>query len=505
MHKTLKFRWNVIVAILSYLIILVSGWQLIYVPSQQLQNVWLNNSHQLKNKSVEISRLTKEFGYTGFIHHFKNYLIRREPTYLELAKTSMQATEAAIANLEQLFDEPWDLGEISSIKSTFALYQKDMQWLLNNLELASTMPISELDDLLRVDDERAHIALLSLYERNETLMREAEVNSKKLFNVLVMKLAGWLIFLSVFYWVSVGFLMRYSARMKTYTNHLSAINDVSPSAMVMIDQRGRILGANLKFRKMFLVGSNAQLKRMTIEDFIPERFRHRHQHDRTDFLKSNRMSAMEDRDKKFFGRRLDGEEFPAEISVATIDDSGERKAIAIIQDRTREHFLTEQANTDFLTKAHNRKYAEEQLADELYRHHRYHNPLSVLLIDVDNFKKINDQFGHSAGDEVLITVVNLIEANLRQSDTLSRWGGDEFIVYLPNTNIQAAHDLGQKLVKLVEQQYRASSFPVTLSIGITEALDGQHPTDILNAADAALYTAKDNGRNQCSVVFEENM
>ncbi|WP_196161478.1 diguanylate cyclase [Reinekea sp. G2M2-21] len=504
MPRTVKFHRNIAIAILSYLIILVSGWQLIYVPSQQLQEVWLGNSHLLKNKSVEISRLTKEFGYTGFIHHFKNYLIRREPVYLDQAKTSMEATQAAITNLEMLFNEPQDLNEISSIKSTFALYQKDMQWLLNNLDLASTMPISELDDLLRVDDERAHIALLNLYDRNEALLREAEADSKHQFQILVLKLASWLIFLSIFYWTSVGFLLRYSARMKTYTNHLSAINDVSPSAMVMIDQRGRILGANLKFRKMFLVGSNAQLKKMTIEDFIPERFRHRHQHDRMDFLKSNRMSAMEDRDKEFFGRRLDGEEFPAEISVATIEDAGERKAIAIIQDRTREHFLTEQANTDFLTKAHNRKYAEEQLADELYRHHRYHNPLSVLLIDVDYFKKINDQFGHAAGDQVLITVVNLIEANLRQSDTLSRWGGDEFIVFLPNTGIKDANELGQKLVNLVEQHYRSSTFPVTLSIGITEAIDNQHPKDILNAADAALYVAKDNGRNQCSVVFEEN-
>jgi len=161
------------------------------------------------------------------------------------------------------------------------------------------------------------------------------------------------------------------------------------------------------------------------------------------------------------------------------------------------------ATTDALTSAFNRRYFMSRLEDEVERVRRYKRPSSLLMIDVDHFKRINDGFGHDVGDTVLIQLVKLLEGQVRQLDTVARFGGEEFVILLPETVEKDALISAERLLELV----RASSIDAagntiqfTISIGCAEfGSDCPNVEAILKTADLALYDAKESGRNRVVV------
>jgi diguanylate cyclase (GGDEF)-like protein len=156
------------------------------------------------------------------------------------------------------------------------------------------------------------------------------------------------------------------------------------------------------------------------------------------------------------------------------------------------------AYRDGLTGVFNRRYFESRLIEEITRAARYGGGVSVLMIDLDHFKKINDDFGHMLGDDVLRTVSTIFLRNLRKVDVVCRYGGEEFAVVLPATQGGSAAMVAEKLRRsVVSAQYAGVSFPVTVSIGVAEfPANGITRDDIVGAADTALYQAKEAGRNQ---------
>ncbi len=162
------------------------------------------------------------------------------------------------------------------------------------------------------------------------------------------------------------------------------------------------------------------------------------------------------------------------------------------------------AITDKLTGTYNRRKFDEIIDAETKRATRYHTPLSMLMLDIDYFKNLNDAFGHHVGDQVLQSFVRIIKAHLRSSDTLTRWGGDEIIVLTPGIDLQKATMLAEKLRRLVEEHrfVQQSTARVTISVGVAEFHAGETGDDLLRRADAALYQAKANGRN--CVIENEN-
>jgi diguanylate cyclase (GGDEF)-like protein len=156
-----------------------------------------------------------------------------------------------------------------------------------------------------------------------------------------------------------------------------------------------------------------------------------------------------------------------------------------------EHLST----TDALTSLANRRAFEQQLLHELERSGRYGSPLSVVLIDIDHFKRINDQHGHTMGDQVLGEFGALLKANRRSCDTAARYGGEEFALILPNTGCQEALALAERL----RQQF--ADYPLacgscTVSVGVTAYRSDDSRDALLKRADEALYEAKDSGRNR---------
>ncbi len=161
--------------------------------------------------------------------------------------------------------------------------------------------------------------------------------------------------------------------------------------------------------------------------------------------------------------------------------------------------LEELASTDRLTNAWNRRRYEETIEGEIHRSARYGHPLSMLLIDVDHFKRINDLHGHQEGDRVLVQVSTLIRAIMRKSDSLTRWGGEEFIVLMPNTGLGRAKATAQRICEAVAAHELDPIGYLTVSIGVAEYLPSETHDEWLARADRAMYRAKDAGRNRIDV------
>ena len=163
--------------------------------------------------------------------------------------------------------------------------------------------------------------------------------------------------------------------------------------------------------------------------------------------------------------------------------------------------LHEEANTDGLTKCYNKSYFNQSLENEIKKCKVTGMPLTLIIFDLDHFKKLNDNFGHDAGDFVLKEMANIIRSNgVRQGDIFARYGGEEFCVLLPNTNLKQGFEIAERLRKLVETNefiYDAKKLPVTASVGVADYRPGVNTgTDLFKRADSAVYKSKDGGRNQ---------
>lgn len=157
--------------------------------------------------------------------------------------------------------------------------------------------------------------------------------------------------------------------------------------------------------------------------------------------------------------------------------------------------LEKLSTTDQLTKLYNRRKVNEVLEYELERAKRYDTPLSVAMIDMDFFKDVNDTYGHKTGDRVLETFATVLESISRSTDIASRWGGEEFLVVLPNTTAEEAFTFAEKVRKEVEKTEFGEAGFRTCSIGVTTLKEEDSDESLVDRADKALYKAKDDGRN----------
>ena len=166
--------------------------------------------------------------------------------------------------------------------------------------------------------------------------------------------------------------------------------------------------------------------------------------------------------------------------------------------------LQKRAYFDPLTGAVNRARLYEKFHEEMSRSNRYNVPLSLLLIDVDHFKKVNDTYGHNAGDVVLVEVVRRVKGKIRLTDMCGRWGGEEFMVIIPDTILGAALEVAEQLRKIIALESYPNIGNITCSIGVAQLLRDESMHNCLERVDAALYRAKNNGRNRVEMA-EQNI
>ena len=161
------------------------------------------------------------------------------------------------------------------------------------------------------------------------------------------------------------------------------------------------------------------------------------------------------------------------------------------------------ANSDPLTRLFNRRHMVELIEYEQRKFERTKKNFSLIMPDVDDFKRVNDLFGHDAGDSVLIELSKRIKQELREHDSIARWGGEEFLVLLPETDIKNAEQIAERIKHVVtsnEFVYKDKTFYLTLSIGVSHYNEDESINRTINRADYAMYKGKKSGKNQVNII-----
>lgn len=201
-----------------------------------------------------------------------------------------------------------------------------------------------------------------------------------------------------------------------------------------------------------------------------------------------------------------GTRFWGMVSSKRISYNGQDCLLSTVIDITirknLERELLYSSQYDFLTETFNRRHFVDVLASEVLRSKRYRHGLSLIMIDADNFKNVNDRYGHVVGDSVLKWLCSLVQTALRQTDLLGRIGGEEFAVMLPETGAEGATMLAERIRYSVESSVftaKSISLNMTLSLGVSSLIDADDSESIFKRSDDALIEAKTNGKNR--VVF----
>jgi len=272
--------------------------------------------------------------------------------------------------------------------------------------------------------------------------------------------------------------------------------DETSDQVVITDRNVRILDVNKSFER------HTGFTREEVRGKNP-RILQSGMHDRAFYQRMwNTLKEGEAFRATFIDRRKDGRLVHLEETITpTRNTGGEISGYVSIgkdvSDRVEtENELMRLATTDMLTGLTNRMHFDSIFHEEIERSRRYEHPLSLIMIDIDNFKSINDRYGHAAGDKVLTRFARELTANVRSVDTLARWGGEEFMLLTPETGMSQALAMADKLRRLV----REIDFPevgrVTCSLGVAAVEPDQAAEDAIRLADQRLYRAKALGRDQ---------
>ncbi len=275
---------------------------------------------------------------------------------------------------------------------------------------------------------------------------------------------------------------------------------------IAVVENGRISYANAKFSEMFGYSLSEVLESeparyVAIQDrpLVAEQMRLR---------SSGEVYQVH---YEFRGLRKDGGIFDVENYGSRMDSSGSRQLISVLLDiserkRTERNLLALQEELrdlsihDPLTGLYNRRYMESAMEREIVAAVRHVCPVSVVMADLDHFKRVNDEYGHLAGDEVLRLFGELIRQNARASDICCRYGGEEFLLVMPATGSDSAAGIAERLRSAIEATAIPSAhqpFHITASFGVaTFPSDGDNVDSLLSSADHALYAAKTRGRNR---------
>jgi len=272
-------------------------------------------------------------------------------------------------------------------------------------------------------------------------------------------------------------------------------------AIVITNTEGTIVHANQCMNRLFGY-KDSELRGMSIHNLLPPQFRSNHRKYFNKFIESSQNDILMGARGEVSGYKKDGSFFPAKASISKVEHKGKLLLIASLYDNTEqkkhEDYLTWKSTHDTLTKLPNRALMQDRLINALDRAKRGQNKFALLFVDLDNFKLINDSYGHSIGDLLLVEVANRLLNIVRAGDTVARFGGDEFIILCEQSvNELAISNFAQRINDSLEQPISINDLNLLVSVSIGIAFnDNENITaeEMLRNADVALYESKEKGR-----------
>lgn len=292
---------------------------------------------------------------------------------------------------------------------------------------------------------------------------------------------------------------RIEEELKEKNEILSTIMESARDAIVMIDDNGNVTFWNPAAERIFgysreeIIGK--ELHMFMIQDTqLYEAYR--------EAFRKFRLTGKGNvvgKTIEIKARHKDGHKIDVELSSSAVKIKDSWHAIGVIRDITErkrfEELLYYQSITDPLTGIYNRRFFMQILEQEMGRVRRNKKTFSLIMFDLDHFKNVNDRFGHAVGDTVLRNVVGTVKRRIRKTDYFTRWGGEEFIILLPETSLNNAVNLAEELRRKISEIELDDVGKVTASFGVTEYRDTDTVDTVLLRVDEALYEAKESGRN----------
>ncbi|MEN1761024.1 diguanylate cyclase [Anoxynatronum sibiricum] len=285
-------------------------------------------------------------------------------------------------------------------------------------------------------------------------------------------------------------------RQRHYTRTVLDFQD----SLVMVTDGKVIFDANQRFRSFFklneLPDQGSFLERVLLE--IPDapdfsRYNEEDWEQATELVKKVVIFDHEEEENKYFN-----------LKVAIFPGAENKKIISLTDVTELEHerqYYKRLAIIDPLTQIYNRVQFNRSLTEEIQKARRFHSHFALVMFDIDHFKKINDTYGHQLGDKILVELTNTIRDNIREVDIFARFGGEEFIILAPETDLEGAAILAEKLRQAVEEANFSHGERLTCSFGVSSNKKNDQPDDLIKRVDDRLYHAKHRGRNRvCSSV-----
>lgn len=513
---------NLILFVLIMLIITINSAGFLSV--KWLQSEWTQQYTVYQTKQKLYFDLYRESGYGGFIHAFKNAVLRKEPIYLKSLSVRHQNVEKTISTLKSLATTQSEQKKLRDVQNTFDHYWK--KYALLEKAIQQNWSAEKLDKLVFVNDKAALKALNDLTTLNqENFNRSVDKNNQLIQRVGLYETVslGVILFFSLILFFTmrkkaglVNKVLKMQKEAIEYKELYEATLDSMVDACIITNEKGIIENFNQIALQRF--GYTAEeLMGQPIEILIPEGD---HKRNHAHYMESSSMHKK----VLFKGRELKaitkhGELLSSEITVTPLKQSEDLKFVGIIHDISNRMKLMEQlgsllnqlrdeATKDYLTGLLNRKAFFEK-AHQIWLSAKEDNkPISLLMIDIDHFKQINDTFGHDSGDRVLVTVAKVFNQNCREEDLVCRYGGEEFIILLENKDERPALEFASRLKKIVQEmsvseQDEEIRFSISIGLVTSNALELNSIEALISNADQMLYQAKANGRNRVEVFYEK--
>ncbi|BAK73285.1 GGDEF domain-containing protein [Arcobacter sp. L] len=327
-----------------------------------------------------------------------------------------------------------------------------------------------------------------IYTNNhhKKIIFEIAYEQKNMFIMLI-------IFISIIFVLTIFFLSRIHTKKKL----LDAVINTSDDLIYYKDQRLKYIGCNDAFKRFANKSENEILGKDDF-DIFENKFAKIFRDNDLKVLRTNKMSI--DEEWLEFDNKLllfQSKKRPLKYSETKIGILGVSRDITSLYEIQKK--LEEQATVDELTKVYNRKSFNERLKEKIEMFRRYESNFCLALVDIDDFKKVNDNFGHDVGDEVLIKVCGIAKENIRNTDLIFRIGGEEFVILYPKTLIDEAFLSIEKITHIIKNENIIKNHQITLSVGLTQMKENDDEASIFKRIDDLMYISKKTGKDKITV------